>query len=217
MLDRQTQESGQLETRVSWLGLPRFNWSLTLFGLCIYTFVIVTYYVRIAEVGIAIATVGLVLQLGKSRIPFPVWLFGAFVLWAFVASLVSPYADIALDNVLDRLKLLSIMLIVVNVLQAVPDSRAPWRRNQCDPVAGSNSLDAVAGSLYWVGGRYRSGLHLVWIEATRSSAFLCWNSGAGNWSGNSRQRLGAIVRHRKADQRIDNCGSRHGRFRRGAL
>ena len=117
MLDRQTQESGQLETRVSWLGLPRFNWSLTLFGLCIYTFVIVTFYVRIAEVGIAIAAVGLVLQLGKSRIPFPVWLFGAFVLWAFVASLASPYADIALDKVLDHLKLLAIMLIVVNALR----------------------------------------------------------------------------------------------------
>jgi O-antigen ligase len=117
MPDRQTQESGQLGTRVSWLGLPRFNWSLTLLGLCIYTFVIVTYYVRIAEVGIAIAAIGLVLQLGKSRIPFPVWLFGAFVLWAFVASLVSPYTDIALDKVLDHLKLLAIMLIVVNALQ----------------------------------------------------------------------------------------------------
>jgi hypothetical protein len=73
MLDRQTQESGQLETRVSWLGLPRVNWSLTLLGLCIYTFVIVTYYVRIdAGIGIAIAAVGMVLHLSKSRIPFPV-------------------------------------------------------------------------------------------------------------------------------------------------
>jgi O-antigen ligase len=107
----------QLEAPVSWLGLPRFNWSLTLLGLCVYTFAIVTYYVRIAEVGIAIAAVGLVLQPAKSRIPFPVWLYGAYVFWAFAASLVSPYADIALDKVLDHLKLLAIMLVVVNALQ----------------------------------------------------------------------------------------------------
>ena len=46
------------------------------------------------------APVQLVLQLGKLRVPFPVWLYGAFILWAFVASLASPYADIALDKVL---------------------------------------------------------------------------------------------------------------------
>lgn len=107
----------QSEARVSWLGLPRFNWSLTLLGLCVFTFVIVTFYVRIGEVGIAIAAVGLVLQLGKWRIPFPVWLYGTFVLWAFVASFASPYSDIARDQVLEHLKLFVIMLIVVNALQ----------------------------------------------------------------------------------------------------
>ncbi len=138
MPDRQTQKPGhdtnssaappttqqgsspsapQFQARVSWLGLPRFNWSLTLFGLCIYTFSIVTYRLPVAELGVAIAAVGLVLQFGKLRLPFPVWLYGAFVLWAFLASFASPYADIALDTVLEQLKLLAIMLIVVNALQ----------------------------------------------------------------------------------------------------
>jgi len=106
----------QPEARVSWLGLPRFQWSLTLLGLCVFTFAVVTYRLPVAEIGVAIAAVGLVLQFGSVRIPFPVWLYGAFVLWAFVASLVSPYADIALDKVLDHLKLLAIMLVVVNAL-----------------------------------------------------------------------------------------------------
>src|SRR5437879_8090838 len=102
MHDRQTLESGQdtnsleppptiqqasspslpqSEARVSWLGLPRFDWSLTLLGLCIFTFAIVTYRLPIAEVGIAIAAVGLVLQPRKVRVPSPVWIYGAFVLW----------------------------------------------------------------------------------------------------------------------------------------
>src|SRR6266513_3169679 len=101
---------------VSWLGLPRFQWSLTLLGLCVFTLSVVTYRLPAGEVGVAIAAVGLALQLGKVRVPFPVWLFGAFVLWAFVASLASPYADIALDKVPDQLKLLAIMLIVANAL-----------------------------------------------------------------------------------------------------
>jgi O-antigen ligase len=107
----------QLEARVSWLGVPRFNWSLTLLGLCIFTFSIVTFYLPIALVGIAVAAVGLVLQHRKVRVPLPVWLYGAYVLWAFLASLVSPYADFAIDKVLDSLKLLAIMFIVVNALQ----------------------------------------------------------------------------------------------------
>src|SRR6266853_459831 len=69
--------------RVSWLGLPPFSWSLTLLGLCVFTLVIVSYYFNFATVGIAMAAMGLILQHGKVRVPFPVWLYGAFVLWAF--------------------------------------------------------------------------------------------------------------------------------------
>ncbi len=105
------------EVRPSWLGLPRFDWSLTLLGLCVFTFTIVTYRLPLGDVGIAIALVGLVLQRDKLRVPFPVWLFGTFVLWALVASFESPYADIARDKVVEYLKLLMIMLVVVNALR----------------------------------------------------------------------------------------------------
>jgi len=121
MRDRQTLGSGgdtnQTEARVSWLGLPRFNWSLTLLGLCVFTFAIVTFRFPIGEVGIAIAAVGLVLQPGKIRVPSPIWIYGAFLLWAFLASLASSYSDFALGNVLESLKLLAIILVVVNALQ----------------------------------------------------------------------------------------------------
>jgi O-antigen ligase len=102
---------------MSWLGVPRFDWSLTLLGLCIFTIAVVTARFPFAEVGIAIAAAGLVLQGGKVRFPAPVWLYALFVLWAFVASLSSQYADIASAQVIERLKLLVIMIIIVNALQ----------------------------------------------------------------------------------------------------
>jgi len=97
--------------------LPRFSWSLTLFGLCVFTFVIVSYYVNIATVGIAIAAAGLVLQVRRVRLPSPLWIFAMYVLWAFVASLGSPYPDIALNQVVEHLKLLIIMVVALNAIQ----------------------------------------------------------------------------------------------------
>jgi O-antigen ligase len=99
------------------LGVPRFNWSLTLLGLIIFTVAVVTARFPFAEAGIAIAAAGLVLQGGKVRFPTPIWLYAFFVLWAFVASLSSQYADIASAQVIERLKLLVIMIIIVNALQ----------------------------------------------------------------------------------------------------
>jgi O-antigen ligase len=104
-------------TGVSWLGLPRFRWSLTLLGLCVFTFSILTYRLPVGQIGIATAAVGLLLQPGKLRVTLPVWLYGAFVLWAFVASFASPYANIARDEILESLKLLVIMLIAVNAFR----------------------------------------------------------------------------------------------------
>jgi O-antigen ligase len=116
-MEEPSPSAPQAEVHSSVLGLPRFDWSLTLLGLCVFTFVIVTYYVRIAEVGIAIAALGLALQLGRMRLPFPVWWYGAFVLWAFAASFASPYPVIAREQALEHLKLLLVVLIVVNALR----------------------------------------------------------------------------------------------------
>jgi O-antigen ligase len=116
--DRNSNSSESLrEIRASWLGLPRIEWSLMLLGLCVFTFSIVTYYLPIAEIGIAIAAVGLFFRAGKLRVPFPVWIYGAFVLWAFIASSTSEYPEIARDQVLEQLKLFVIILIAINALR----------------------------------------------------------------------------------------------------
>ena len=103
--------------RISYLGLPRFQWSLTLLGLCIFTFAIITFYVNIAEVGIALAVVGLFLDRNQIRVPFPVGLYAVFVSWTFISSLASVYPEIALAQAVERLKLLVIILVVVNALR----------------------------------------------------------------------------------------------------
>jgi O-antigen ligase len=99
------------------LGVPRFNWSLTLLGLCVFTVAVVTGRFPIGEAGIAIAAAGLFLLGGKIRLPAPVWLYALFVVWAFVASLSSNYAEIANAQLVERIKLLVIMIIIVNALQ----------------------------------------------------------------------------------------------------
>jgi len=77
----------------------------------------VTSRFPLAEVGVAIAAVGLVGHLDKVRLPLPVWLYGAFVLWAFVASLASQYQDVTDQQILERFKLWVVMIIAVNALQ----------------------------------------------------------------------------------------------------
>jgi len=88
-----------------------------LIGLCVFTFVIVTFRVRVAEVGIAIAALGLMFHLAKVRIPFPVWIYGTFVAWTYLASFASPYQELAHEHILDQLKLVVVMLIIVNALE----------------------------------------------------------------------------------------------------
>lgn len=102
---------------LSWLGVPRFGWSLTLVGLCTFTFAIVSYKFPVGDVGIAMAVVGLVLQRDRIRLPFPVWIYSGFVLWALIASFASNYPDIARERIVDSLKLLAIIIVIVNALR----------------------------------------------------------------------------------------------------
>lgn len=81
-----------------------------------FTFTIVTYKVPFGEAGIVVALAGLFLQREKVHWPPIVWLYAAFVLWAFVASFASPYPEIARDRVIEQGKLGVIMFVAVNAL-----------------------------------------------------------------------------------------------------
>jgi O-antigen ligase len=108
---------GPFKNRLSFLNLLRFQWSLTLVGLCIFTFAIITFRFPVAQLGIALAGLGLILDRKRLKAPFLLWLYAAFLLWAFAASFTSRYQDIALDQLLEHLKLIVIMFVVINSLR----------------------------------------------------------------------------------------------------
>jgi O-antigen ligase len=158
----------QSDSRSYWLGLPPFNWSLTMLGLCIYTFAIVTYYLPVGDIGVVIALVGMLLDRQKVRVPSPVLIYGAFICWAFVASLASPYPEIALEKVVTHLKLLVVMLVVVNALHTEGQIRFYLLF-----FLGCFVLFPVRGTL--VGGDDREG-RVVWkyiYENSNDLATLC--------------------------------------------
>ena len=99
------------------LGLPRFKWTMTLFGLCIYTFVIISTFIPVAQPGIAIGVAGLFMGKDAVRMPTPFRLYLVFLLWALISSFSSPFMEVALGEVTERLKLLVVMLLVLNALR----------------------------------------------------------------------------------------------------
>jgi O-antigen ligase len=101
----------------SYLNLPRLQWSLTLAGLCIFTFAIVTFRFPVAQLGIAVAALGLVLDRKPVQVSYLLWLYAGFLLWALAASFASRYQDIALNQLLEHLKLLVIMFVIINALR----------------------------------------------------------------------------------------------------
>ena len=100
------------------------DWPLTVVGLYVFTFAVVTFRLPIAEIGIAIAVIGLFIQPEPIRVPPLVWIYAAFVLWSFVASFASQFPEVAHQQVLERVKQAVILLVVVNALQSARQVRA---------------------------------------------------------------------------------------------
>lgn len=92
-------------------------WTMSIVGLCMFTFAIVSYKFPISEIGIGLAVLGLVLQKKKLRFPLIIWLYLAYVLWALVSAIASNHGGVVMDAVIERLKLAVIMLVVVNALR----------------------------------------------------------------------------------------------------
>lgn len=99
-------------------GLPEVHVTLAMVGLFVYTFAIVTYYFPVATVGVGIGVVGLLVQRERLRVPASLWMFLLLLLWAFCTSFFSDYPELVRDQVVDRLKLVLIMLVVVNTIRS---------------------------------------------------------------------------------------------------
>jgi O-antigen ligase len=99
------------------LGLPPFDVSLLLFGVFVFTFSIVTYWLPLGEAGVLIGLAGLAVQKNKLRVPAMFWIYVMWILWAFLGSFFSQYPDLAQAQVVERIKLALIMLVLVNALR----------------------------------------------------------------------------------------------------
>ena len=99
------------------LGMPRFKWSMALLGLCVYTFVIISMFIPVAQLGIAIGVVGLLMDPKPVLMPLPFRLFLALLLWALLSVFTSPFSAVSMDALIERFKLLVVMLLVLNALR----------------------------------------------------------------------------------------------------
>lgn len=97
--------------------------TVTFLGLCIFTFAIVTFRFPIAELGIIIGAIGLLIHQHRLRAPAMIWWFSALIAWAFVASAFAPYAEKSPTQLILVLKLLAIFFLAVNALHTPRDIR----------------------------------------------------------------------------------------------
>jgi len=86
-------------------------------GLCLYTVSVVTVRVPLGDVGVVLGALGVVAQGRSMRFPAPVALLAAFVAWAWITAFFSDFSTIALDQTIDRVKLLVIFIVAVNALR----------------------------------------------------------------------------------------------------
>ena len=97
--------------------LLRVEWTVTLVGVVIYLFVIMTYLIPvgdIASIGIGIALLGLVVAGNRVRFPPVCIAFIVYLGWAFFGSAVALYPSVTQAKLLDLTKVGLIMLALVN-------------------------------------------------------------------------------------------------------
>ncbi len=86
-------------------------------GLAFFTLVVVTERWTWAQAGIIPAIVALALRPKELRFPVPFWWAAAFVAWAFATSFWAMSPEVARDTVIERLKVIVILLVIMNALR----------------------------------------------------------------------------------------------------
>ena len=92
-------------------------WNAPFIGLVIFTFAIVTVRYPVAEIGIGVAALGLLMTTNRFRVPAFIWWFFGYLAWALLVSFLSDYFDSAIVPLQERFKLLLIMIVAVNALR----------------------------------------------------------------------------------------------------
>lgn len=93
------------------------QWTPSLIAFLYYYFVVITYWLPFADIAMVIAIVSLLFQLDQLRIGRVLILFGAFVAWAWLAFVTSPYQAVAFDQTWTLTKLWMVTFVAYNVLR----------------------------------------------------------------------------------------------------
>jgi len=99
------------------------NWSVGLFGLMGYVFVIHSFRLNIGAAMIALSIVGVALRGRKLLLPPPLLWFGVWIIWGTVAIFWSPFPDLVVARAWDYAKLWVVFALIVNVLDDRPTAR----------------------------------------------------------------------------------------------
>ena len=91
--------------------------SFVVAGLALFTFVVVTTRLGVAEAGIMVALLGLLMRPRQLRFPAPFWWAMALVAWAFITAPWALTPAIAQATAIDRLKVFAVFLVVINTLR----------------------------------------------------------------------------------------------------
>lgn len=99
------------------------DWSVSYVAFLVYVFVVTTYRVPLGTVSLALALIALPLERHRLRIPLPLGIFGAFVLWNGFASLVTPFGSFNGEAFELVVKIWLVVFVGVNV---VTNHRRLW-------------------------------------------------------------------------------------------
>ena len=92
------------------------DWSISYVALLVYIFVITTYRVPLGTASMLVAVVALPLERRRIRIPLPLGIFGAFVLWNGIALVLTPFGSFDDRAILLVAKIWLVMFVAVNVV-----------------------------------------------------------------------------------------------------
>jgi O-antigen ligase len=88
--------------------------TVALFGMAIYLFCAHSFKLPIASAGIGIGLIGVLLAPSGVRLPQPILLMGAWLLWCAVTGMQSQYRTEVLESLTDYLKIFLIFFVAIN-------------------------------------------------------------------------------------------------------
>jgi O-antigen ligase len=99
------------------VGLPQMT--LALSGLAIYLFCIHSFKLPIASAGIAIGLLGVLIEPKGIKLPAPLLLMAAWLLWSIATGMRSQYPSMVTESFIDFLKIFLVFFVAINAAKGV--------------------------------------------------------------------------------------------------